>query len=135
MYTILVPIHPNHHGVTNQVRAITALPNHDQDVKAVLFHAFSDNPQGLSVSQVGAVRHAKEALQRAGVTVELEESSGPAVFEILNLAKRLDVDMICIGGRKRSPVGKALFGSVAQGVILGADRPIMICAAGNEEEE
>ncbi len=132
MYTILVPIHPDRHGVDNQVSAITSLPN-AQEVKAVLFHAFSDNPQGLSVSQVGAVRHAKEALEKAGVAVELEESSGPAVFEILHLAKRLDVNMICIGGRKRSPVGKALFGSVAQGIILGADRPVMICAAGEED--
>lgn len=132
MYTILVPIHPERHGVDNQVNAITSMP-HAQEIKAVLFHAFSDNPQGLSVSQVGAVRHAKEALERAGLTVELEESSGPAVFEILRLAKRLDVNMICIGGRKRSPVGKALFGSVAQGIILAADRPVMICAASDED--
>lgn len=133
MYTILVAIHPGHHGVENQIRAITALP-HPEEIKAVLFHAFSDNPQGLSVSQVGAVRHAQEALERAGLTVELEESSGPAAMEILRLAKRLDVSLICIGGRKRTPVGKALFGSVAQGVILSADRPVMVCAAGEEEE-
>lgn len=132
MYTILVPIHPERHGVDNQVNAITSMP-HAQEIKAVLFHAFSDNPQGLSVSQVGAVRHAKEALEKAGLIVELEESSGPAVFEILRLAKRLDVNMICIGGRKRSPVGKALFGSVAQGIILAADRPVMICAASDED--
>lgn len=134
MYTILVSIHPEHHAVESQIRAITDLP-HAEEVRAILFHAFSDNPRGLSVSQLGAVQRAQEAFKRAGIHTVLEESSGPAVFEILNTARRLDVSMICIGGRKRTRVGKALFGSVAQGVILGADRPVMVCTAAEADAD
>lgn len=45
--------------------------------------------------------------------------------EILAYADRADADYVVLGGRKRSPVGKALLGSVAQEVVLEADRPVV----------
>lgn len=45
--------------------------------------------------------------------------------EVLSYAEKTDAPYIVIGGRRRSPVGKALFGSVAQEIVLGADRPVV----------
>ena len=45
--------------------------------------------------------------------------------EILTLADELDARYLVIGGRKRTPAGKALFGSIAQRVILDADLPVV----------
>lgn len=45
--------------------------------------------------------------------------------EILRLAEEVDARYLVIGGRKRTPAGKALFGSIAQRVILDADRPVV----------
>ena len=45
--------------------------------------------------------------------------------EILSLADKLDARYLVIGGRKRTPAGKALFGSVTQRIILDSDRPIV----------
>lgn len=36
-----------------------------------------------------------------------------------------DIRYLVIGGRKRSPVGKALFGSVTQEILLGTEKPVM----------
>ncbi len=133
MYKILFAVHPDRHGIDHQIRAIRALPHAADEVSVSILHVFSDNPQGLSVAQVGAVRQAQRELRQAGIHTELEESSGSPVAEILSMAQSLEVDLICIGGRKRSAVGKVLFGSVAQQVILSADRPVLICNSGERQ--
>lgn len=102
------------------------------DVTVYVLHVFNDNPEGASVNQIEAVRKAAERLEELGVTVELVEASGQAADEILRVAEEYDVDQICIGGRKRSPTGKALFGSVTQDVILTTNRPVLVCGSRSE---
>lgn len=46
--------------------------------------------------------------------------------EILGLADEVDARYIVIGGRKRTPAGKVLFGSITQRIILDTDRPVVI---------
>lgn len=45
--------------------------------------------------------------------------------EIVAYADEQDARYVVIGGRKRSPVGKVLFGSVTQAVLLDADQPVV----------
>jgi nucleotide-binding universal stress UspA family protein len=48
---------------------------------------------------------------------------------LLGLVDTLDADLLVIGARQRSPVGKALLGSVAQAVILHASVPVLVVKA------
>jgi nucleotide-binding universal stress UspA family protein len=48
---------------------------------------------------------------------------------LLALVDTLDADLLVIGARHRSPVGKALLGSVAQTLILVADLPVLVVKA------
>lgn len=45
---------------------------------------------------------------------------------VLQLVTRLDPELLVIGARRRSPVGKALLGSVAQDLILEATVPVLV---------
>ncbi|MDG5761675.1 universal stress protein [Natronococcus sp. A-GB1] len=49
------------------------------------------------------------------------ENKGDGIVEI---ATESDADRVIIGGRQRSPTGKALFGSMAQNVLLNAPCPV-----------
>ncbi len=54
------------------------------------------------------------------------ESSGDPATEIVSYAGEIEADLISLAGRKRSPAGKAIFGSVSQAVFLNADRPVLL---------
>lgn len=43
---------------------------------------------------------------------------------LVDLAEELDADLVLVGGRSRSPAGKAVFGSTAQEVLLEAPCPV-----------
>lgn len=43
---------------------------------------------------------------------------------IVDLADVVDADRVIVGGRRRTPAGKMLFGSTAQHVLLNADCPV-----------
>ncbi|MFW5938484.1 MAG: universal stress protein, partial [Halanaeroarchaeum sp.] len=50
---------------------------------------------------------------------------GDPAEEVANYAADNDARYLVIAGRKRSPVGKALFGSVVQSVMLDSDVPVV----------
>ena len=110
-----------------EVQAETAADLFDtENVTAHLFHVFVDNPEGASVTQLGSVREAAEILEAVGFAIEYHEGTGDPSEEIVDLADDLDADAICLAGRKRSPTGKLVFGSVTQDVILNTERPVLV---------
>lgn len=74
---------------------------------------------------------AKELRGQTSIDVRTEWSVGPisAARALLALAEEEQPDLIVIGIRRRSPVGKALMGSNSQDVLLRADCPVLAVKA------
>ncbi|HSU03647.1 MAG TPA: universal stress protein [Nocardioides sp.] len=65
-------------------------------------------------------------LTAAGVEVDVRRSMGADVGDqVLAVASDVSADLVVIGLRRRSPVGKLLMGSVAQRILLGADCAVL----------
>ncbi|WP_144900779.1 universal stress protein [Halobellus captivus] len=66
----------------------------------------------------------RETLDEPANTV-IKGRVGEPVGEILAEAERRGARYLVIGGRKRSPAGKALFGSRTQSILLESDLPVV----------
>jgi nucleotide-binding universal stress UspA family protein len=133
MYKVLVPIDESVERAMGQAKYVTSLPNADGSVEAILMYVFGkdgDVPEEYqrfkSATRIKSVKEASEHLEEHGIEVTVVDDSGEAAQDILDHAEENDVNAIVLGGRKRSPTRKAIFGSVTQEVILNTERPVVV---------
>ncbi|SEK47594.1 universal stress protein [Haloferax larsenii] len=126
MYHIVIGVDDDTEHALACVEEVVNLPGDSSEKEVTLVHSFTDNPSGASATQLHSVREASEYLEDNGITYDVNESSGDPADVIVEFAEKEDADLIVTAGRKRSPAGKALFGSVTQSVILNSDRPVMV---------
>jgi len=107
--TILVAVTADDEGVAALEQALAEALFRDTDVVALNLR-----PTPLEVS--GGAR-----VSVVDRTFGVED--GDAVLE--QLEKEADVDLLVIGVRRRSPVGKALLGDLAQRLLLEAPVPVL----------
>ena len=139
MYQVLLPLDGDEDRALAQAEYVAAQPGAAEEIEAILLFVFTGGeedtvPQELrqfkSATRVGSVRRATEHLEEAGVDVTVTDGSGDAADDIIATAQKHDVDEIVMGGRKRSPAGKAIFGSVTQSVIRSTDLPVVVTGSG-----
>jgi nucleotide-binding universal stress UspA family protein len=63
------------------------------------------------------------------VQVRLVDDGGDAAEAILDLAVAADAELLVLGLKRRSPVGKLITGSTAQRIILDSPIPVLITHA------
>jgi nucleotide-binding universal stress UspA family protein len=75
----------------------------------------------------GAADGSVATAEHPAVAVHLRNAVKPdhLADELLDLAGELDAELIVIGLRRRSPVGKLLLGSAAQHILLNSTVPVL----------
>ena len=145
MYRVLLPVDTDETRVRAQIEAVLDLPRVTDEVVVDVLHVYKDSPardaewaaggfadafesemaaQPDNNRRPASVETAVESLAEAGVDYTLHETGGKPADKTLEAADELAVDVIVVGIGEETPVGKVLFGSVAQAVILGSSCPV-----------
>lgn len=94
--------------------------------KDVEGQAFTDNYEVQRVGEaIVEAAAANLAADHGRDVTEIEVRVGDPAEEIASYTDEIGARYLIVGGRRRSPTGKALFGSVTQDVMLGASVPVV----------
>lgn len=107
---------------------------------ATLFHVYSEDEferdldgmdlDGADPADIAkrnkTVREVAGVFHDSDLDVSVEASVGSPGTEIIKYVEDHDIDHVFLGGRRRSPTGKALMGSVSQEVLLGVEVPCTV---------
>ncbi|WP_254533088.1 universal stress protein [Natrinema gelatinilyticum] len=139
MYRVLIPVDPDTDRAIAAAEAVTSLPYADTNVEVIMLSVFTKREiQDLDGGRVESedlfertdpptsLTATAELLEKRGVDVSVRREHGDPAQTIVEIAADADVDNIVMGGRKRSPVGKVVFGSVTQNVVLNSSQPVTI---------
>ncbi len=80
----------------------------------------------------------KRELQAQGVQATSEVQGGlrPGLVEaLLETAAREEAELLVIGLRRRSPVGKLFIGSIVQEIVLNAPCPVLAVKAPSDQDD
>jgi nucleotide-binding universal stress UspA family protein len=75
---------------------------------------------------------AGEGLRKKGAVVGVRVSTGEPADEINNVANELDVDLVAMSTHGRSGLSRWAFGSVADKVLRGGSKPVLIVRVSGE---
>ncbi|MFC6615496.1 universal stress protein [Halopenitus salinus] len=71
-----------------------------------------------------SIRDLEDRMDEDDIETQVRGVVGERGESIVELAEEVEADRVVVGGRRRSPTGKAVFGSVAQEVMLSAPCPV-----------
>lgn len=138
---VLLPIEVDEDRAIAAAEVVTSIPNADEEVHVTILNVEPEvDVKGAEAGNISSddwydaeefpesVDKAAELLERAGIAVEKRREHADPSEAIIEVADEIEADRIIITARKRTPVGKVLFGSVTQSVILNAECPVTVVA-------
>lgn len=136
MFRVLLPVDARNERALIAAETVTSLPDAGDSVSVTILNVQQEVDvvdDGGRVSSEEwydetdypeSVDKTKAYLDDAGVEVTIRREHADPAEAILKVADEIDADRIVISGRKRSPVGKVLFGSITQSILLDSNVPV-----------
>ncbi|WP_435362792.1 universal stress protein [Haloarchaeobius sp. DYHT-AS-18] len=139
--TIVLAVGPSDGDRTERLAESVVEVADPTGASVVLTHAFTEdeydstrdrldfaNPNDATPDEVASrhatIRDLANHLDDAAVDYSVKGAVGDHGRAIVDVAESVSADRVYVAGRKRSPTGKAVFGSTAQEVMLSAPCPV-----------
>lgn len=97
-----------------------------RDTRLVVVMSRRSRPEDHAVVEA-EVDHVRDTLDETDLAYDVRRTgrSNDVVEDIVGAAEELDAELVVIGLRRRSPVGKLFLGSNAQRILLDAPCPVL----------
>lgn len=145
MFRVLLAVDTDIERALSSAQAVLDLPDASDAVRVTLLHVREDpdlaGGDGMDISAEDlyevdefpeSITRAAALLEEHGVDVDKRQETGDPADVIVDVADELGAERIVITGRKRTPVGKVLFGSVSQSVLLSTSLPVTVVGANSK---
>jgi nucleotide-binding universal stress UspA family protein len=140
--TLVVAVGPNDGTRTDELTKAVLDVAEPTDATVVLLHVFSEKAYEEGIEEAGFDPEdppsAKElaaqlegidlisaALETAGTEYEIRGAIGAEGESILQETEAVGGDLLYISGRRRSPTGKAVFGSTSHRIMMNSSCPVL----------
>lgn len=125
MSTIVVAYSPDEYGQVALARAVDEARLRDAGL-LVVNGTRGDALVDENFAHADELARVAQTLATTGLPFEVRQTFGADVGDqVIAAAETVGAEMIVIGVRRRTPVGKLLMGSVSQRVILGAECAVL----------
>lgn len=132
MYHVVMGVAADDDQLQDKVDAVAAFADAGASVRVTLVHV-SDG-EG-AVEDVPAVEEGLERLEAADIEATVHDPVDETPRRgVVDAAAYLDADVICIGGRHRSPAGKLQMKTGSQEIVLRAECPVLVAGEVESKE-
>ena len=136
MFRVLLPVDDEERGM-KAARSVVALPKAKEAVHVTVLNVEEKeeivddtiirSEEWYDEDEIPeSVERVRGFLEEKGITVETRREHADPARAIIEVADEISADSIVMAGRKRTPVGKVLFGSVTQPVLLDSEIPVTV---------
>ena len=124
MYHVVLGVAPDDDQLRDKVAAVADLPDASESVRVTLVHIPEED---ATPEDVPVVAEALDLLRSVDVEAAVYDPDHENPPEgLVEAASELEADVLCVGGRHRSPAGKLQMKTGAQEVVLRAECPVLV---------
>ncbi|MCY4730739.1 universal stress protein [Natronomonas gomsonensis] len=111
-------------GATVLLLHVFSQSAYDEGVAEAGYDPDDPPPAHTLASRLENIDRLSFAFEEADIEYRIRGEIGDVTDRIVSVAKETNTDMLFVGGRKRSPTGKAVFGSTSHRVLMNAPCPV-----------